>query len=160
MVKDFPVRYGSMYKIVLAIVLPCFLTIPFIQLMQPYKHMAEWKMMLIIFLFLAALTCIVWWIIIRVYPATILRIDNNVISLSFDKGNPFAPGDFSFNTEDIVSLTRQEIGIDEYFVFRTEGPVRRFQISAASGKWEDSVLFCEAMEEIAAKVSNSEKSKS
>ena len=86
----------------------------------------------------------------RVYPPTILRIDKETVSFSFDRMNFLAPANFSFKVSDISSLTRREIGDDEYVVFEIRNPVRKFQVSAFSTEWEDTLKFDEAMENIAA----------
>ncbi len=149
MIKEYPVRYGNIYKVVLAIVLPCLLIIPFIMLMQPYKHLEEWKAMLIIFVFLGFIMSLCLCLVFNVYPAAILRMDNKIISLSFNKMNPLAPRNFSFHVNEITSLTRREIGGDEYFVFKLRSPARKFQISASSRQWEVTLDLDEAMDEIA-----------
>ena len=148
MLKQFSVRYGRNYKVVLAIVLPSLLIVPFIFLIQGFKSLEEWKVWLIIYGFLGMLISLTLWLTFRVYPSTILSINKNEISLSFERTNFISPSDFSFNISDIISFTRRDIGGDEYFLFKTRNPIRKFQVSSSSKSFEDLVSFDEAMLEI------------
>ena len=148
MVKTFNVRYGRNYKVVLAIVLPCLLIVPFILVMHQYPDLEEWKVWVIIYTFLGCVISLGIWLALRVYPPTELSIHKNEISLWFDHSNFLSPPDFSFQIADITSFTRGEIGEAEYFIFETRNPSRKFQVSASSDKVEDLLLFNEAMVEI------------
>ena len=148
MIKTFNVRYGRNYKVVLAIVLPCLLIVPFILLMQYVKFLEEWKVWVIIYIFLGCIISLSLWLVLRVYPSTEFSIRKNEISLSFDHSNFLSPPDFSFLIADITSFTRGEIGEAEYFIFETCNPSRKFQVSASSDKVEDLLSFNEAMVEI------------
>ena len=146
--KQFNVRYGRNYKVVLAIVLPNILIVPFIWFMLKYQHLEEWKLWLIIFIFLACLISFSIWLALKVYPPTVFSISKNEISLSFDPGNFFSTKDFSFNVAQITSFTSGKISGDEYFIFETRNPHCKFQISPYSYKVEDFLSFNEAMVEI------------
>jgi len=148
MVKEFRVRYGRNYKVVLAIVLPCLLIVPFILIMQAFPFLEEWKIWTLIYAFLGCLILFSLWLVMRVYPSTILRIRNNEIDLSFNHRHFFSPTDFSFTVDDIITFHRKELGGDEYFMIETGNPRRKFQISASSNEEEDELSFNEAMYEI------------
>lgn len=148
MIKQLPVRYGRSYKVILAIVLPSLLILPFIFWMQGYKSLEEWKVWLIVFTFLGIIISLSVWLALRIYPPTILRINKNEISLLFDPGNFLRPSDFSFKISDIVSITRHQMGEDEYFLFETRNPLRKFQVSSSSKSVEGLLIFNEAMFEI------------
>lgn len=148
MVKQFPVRYGRNYKIVLAIVLPCLLIVPFILWMQNYKSIEEWKIWLIIFTFLGSVISLSLWLVLQTYPRALFSINKNEISLSFERSNFLNPSNFSFNAIDIKSFTLGEIGGDEYYIFETRNPSRKFQVSPSSRQEEDLLSFNEAMVEI------------
>ena len=148
MIKEFQVRYGRNYKVVLTIVLPCLLIGPFIYGMQMMPEMEEWKVFVIIYAFLGVIIGFSIWLAMRVYPPTTLYINRNEISLVFNRDNLLAPSDFRFKMEDITSFTKGEIRGDEYFIFETCNPSRKFQISASTYKVEDMLDFNEAMAEI------------
>lgn len=154
MLKQFPVRYGRNYKVVLAIVLPCLLIVPFIMLLHGYKPLEEWKVWLIVFAFLGLVISLSVWLTLRVYPKTVLSINSNEISLSFDQNNFLSPTDFNFDIADIISFTQHEIKGGEYFLFETQNPIRKFQVSSSSNSVEDLLSFNEAMTEISEIVSS------
>lgn len=152
MTKKISVRYGRNYKVVLAIVLPCFLIAPFIWLMQKYAYFfKEWEVWVLIFTFLASLIWFIVWLALMVYPKTVLSINRDDVSLSFDPNNFFSPRDFRFNISDITSFTKHEINGDEYFLFETKNPTRKFQISSYSYEIGNFISFNEAMVEISEK---------
>jgi len=148
MAKKIPVLYGRNYKVVLAIVLPSLLIAPFIWGMQFLQPMNDLQLYLIIFAFLGCIISFSVWLAMRVYPPTLLNISNDEISLSFDPSNFLSPSDFSFKIADITSFTKHDLRGDEYFVFETKNPNRKFQLSAPSYKVEDLVFFSSAMAEI------------
>ncbi len=152
MEKQFNIRYGSNFKVVLAIVLPCLSIAPFILLMQRFQPLGEWELLFIIFAFLACLISFSVWLALRVYPAAILSIYRDEIRLKFDSSNFLSPGDFSFMVKDITSFTRREIRGEEYFVIKTRNPDRKFQVSVSSYKADDYLSFTEAMAEISEKL--------
>ncbi len=152
MQSSFPVRYGRNYKVVLAIVLPGLLTWPFIQAMQVLPDMPEWLVFVTIFSFLGIISIFAVWMAKRVYPAATLSIDNEKVSLRFDPSNFLSPVDFTFTIADITSVTLHEIRGDEYYIFVTQNPRRKFQLSASTYSVEDILLFNEAMVEISEKV--------
>lgn len=154
MIKQYTIRYGHNYKVLLAIVLPSLLIIPFILLVQFLPEMEEWKIWLIIFAFLSALISLTLWLVMRIYPTTLLTIDSDKISLSFKNINFLSPADFSFNIADITSMTSGEIGGDEYFIFEVRNPDCKFQVSPASNEIDDFLSFNEAMVEISEKVNS------
>ena len=147
MPNQYPIRYGRNYKVVLAIVLPCLLIIPFIFLMQNevFKTWAEWEIWAAVFLFLGLLIALCLFLVFRVYPSAVLVINDNVFSIQFERSNWFGPTDFSFRFDEIVSFTSNFIGTDEYFLIKTKNPNHTFQISAASRSYEEIVAFENAM---------------
>lgn len=152
MQNSFPVRYGRNYKVVLAIVLPGLLTWPFIEAMQQIPALSDWLMWVTVFSFLGIISFVGVWLAKRVYPPATLSINNNQVSLKFDTSNFLSPVDFTFRIEDITSFTRGEIGGDEYFIFVTRNPRRKFQISQSTYSVDDYLLFNQAMVEISEKV--------
>ncbi|HAN77278.1 MAG TPA: hypothetical protein DCQ31_05635, partial [Bacteroidales bacterium] len=137
MAKQFSVRYGRNYKVVLAIVLPCLLIIPFIFILQRVKNMEEWQLMLIIYGFLGGIIGLALWLVLRTYPPTILGINNHEISLSFKQTGFLSTSNISFSISDIVSLNHYKMEDSEYFLIETQNPKRKFQISAYSNSIED-----------------------
>ena len=154
MLKQFSVSYGRNYKVVLAIVLPCLLIVPFIFLMQALKFLEEWKIWVIIFSFLGGIIALALWLVFRVYPSAILSINKNEISLSFKQTSFLSPSDFSFCISDIISFTSNETGGDVYFLFKTQKPFRKFQVSSSSNSIEDVISFNEVMVEISEMINN------
>ena len=148
MIKEFPVRYGRTYKVVLALVLPSLLIIPFIFLMIGFKELKEWQEWTIIYTFLGAVIGLSIWLSLRVYPKALFCISRHEISLVFDHDYLLAPSDFTFNVEDITAFKEGTIGTDSYYIFETRNPHRKFQISSVSYKVEDMLDFNEAMAEI------------
>jgi hypothetical protein len=149
MAEKIYVRYGRNYQIILGIVLPCLLIIPFIFVMQAFKTLDEWKVWTIIFLFLGAIASLCLCIVLSAYPPAILSVENKIISLSFERKTLFGRSDFTFNVADITSLNRKEIGTTEYVVFTIKHPVKKFQVSPRSYDWDDDLKFSTAMDEIA-----------
>ncbi|MCG3166683.1 MAG: hypothetical protein POELPBGB_02463 [Bacteroidia bacterium] len=152
MKKQFPIRYGRNYKVVMAIVLPCLLIWPFIEAMELLQPLPEWQLWASIFLFLGIVSAFSVWLATRVYPPATLSINNEQISLKFDSSNFLSPTDFTFSIADITAFTRGDVRGDEYFVFTTRNPRRKFQLSASTYKVEDMLLFNQAMVEISEKV--------
>ncbi|MBC7915983.1 MAG: hypothetical protein H7Y07_17875 [Pyrinomonadaceae bacterium] len=148
MFNQYQVRYGRNYKVVLAIVLPSLLIVPFILVLRMYPSLEEWKVWTIIITFLGAISFLSVWLAIRVYPPTILGINGDTISFSFKRADFLSPSDFSFKVADITSITPREIRGDQYYIFEISNPSRKFQVSSASYDWEDSLSFEEAMAEI------------
>lgn len=146
MLKEIQVRYGQVYTLIPAIIGPALLVVPFILLMQKFHNLSDWKVWLIILSFLGALIFITLQLVLRVYPRAILSIHNHRIQLNFKTSIIPWPSTFSFPLSDILSLTRHEIGEDEYYVVRTKNPNRKFQVSAASGSLEDTASFREFFE--------------
>ncbi len=154
MLKQFSVRYGRNYKVVLAIVLPCLLIVPFIFIMQALKFIEEWKVWFIIIGFLGGIIGLALWLAFRVYPSATLGINKNEISLSFKQTGFLSPVDFSFGIPDIISFTRNETGGGVYFLFKTQKPFRKFQVSSSSNSIEDTISFNEVMFEISEMVNS------
>ncbi|HLF46851.1 MAG TPA: hypothetical protein VI548_10525 [Chitinophagaceae bacterium] len=132
----------------MAIVLPNLLIAIFIWLMLRFQSLEEWKLWLIIFIFLGGLISFSIWLALRVYPPTVLSINKNEIRLSFAPGNFLIPKDFSFNVSQITTFNSKEIRGDEYFIFEVRNPRRKFQISSSSYKVKDFLSFNEVMVEI------------
>lgn len=152
MVKEFPVRYGHVYKVVLAILLPCFLIIPFIFIMTNFRSLEEWEVWVLIYSFLGFSL----WLALNAYPKAMFCIRQKEISLVFNRDNILAPKDFSFNVSEIAVFKLGIIGGDDYFIFETQNPSCKFQVSAISYKVEDMLDFNEAMAEISEMVNGRE----
>jgi len=149
LVKRFSVRYGRTYKVVLAIILPPVVFIPlFILVMQLFRPMAEWQVWTSIVIFFGGMIWLSVWLALRLYPRTILGINQDEISLQFDQTNLIAPRDFTFRVADVTSFTRGEIRGAEYYVICTQNPARKFQVSSSSYEWKEMMAFYEAMVEI------------
>lgn len=143
MSHEYPLRYGRNYKVVLAIILPCLLIIPFVFLMQNevLKFLAEWQIWTIVFLFLGLLIALCLLLVLSVYPAAVLVISGDELSIQFERRYWFSPANFSFKFDEIVSFTSNFIGTDEYFIIKTKNPSRTFQISVISRSIEDIDSF-------------------
>jgi hypothetical protein len=148
MVTEFPVRFGQVYKLVLAILLPCLLMIPFIFIMTNFRSLEEWEVWVLIYSFLGIIIGLSLWLAIRSYPKALLCISHQEISLVFNRDNLLAPQDFSFNVADITAFKEGIIGTDSYYIFETKNPHRKFQVSAVSYEVEDMLDFNEAMVKI------------
>ena len=144
---------------VLAVVLPSLLIVPFIFVLQRFKPLEEWKVWIIIYGFLGGIIALSLWLAFRTYPTSILSINNNEINLSFKRTSFLSPPDFSFSISDIKSFRRSEIGGYEYYIFEIQNPFRKFQVSSASNSFEDLVSLDEAMLEISELVSKTNKPK-
>lgn len=152
MINQYIVRYGRNYKLGLAIVLPSLLLVPFIIFLSAFKSLQEWMLWLIIFGFLGIVISLSMWLVFRVYPLATIIITQNEISLLFKRSGLPGPSDFSIYISDIHSFTRHQIGGNDYFLFETRNPFRKFQVSAASDSLEDIISFYEAMSELGEKV--------
>jgi hypothetical protein len=149
MITQFVVRYGRNYKVVLALVLPPTALIPaFFFVMNAFKPMNEWLIWLSITIFLGTLIWLCIWLALRLYPKTILTINDLEISLLFDQTNLIAPRDFTFHVTEITSFTRGEIRGDEYFLIQTKNPFRKFQVSSSSYEIKEMIAFNKAMVKI------------
>jgi len=156
MIKEYQVRYGQTYKVVLAIILPCLLIIPFIFVMQLFKSLEEWKLWTIILTFLGAIIGLSIWLVFRIYPKALLCINKHEISIIFNHEYHLAPADFSFKIEEISSFKVGFIGNGDQYVFETQNPIRNFQVSAVSFKVDDLIDFNEVMVQIDGMVNNKE----
>lgn len=152
LIKDFPVRYGHTYKVVLCITLPSLLIVPFILIMSRFKSLPEWQVWTLISLFMGFIVGISLWLVFRVYPKAILNINRQEISLIFNHEQLLAPKDITFNITHIVTLEKGAIGNGDYYNFEIKNPPRKFQVSAISYKVEDLIDFYEAMAEIESKL--------
>jgi len=155
MEKQFYVRYGNNYRVVLAIVFPCLSIAPFIVLMQLFKPLSEWLVLSIIFAFLGGLILLVLWLVKSVYPKAILSLNENEISLRFKQGNFLSPADFSFSASNVISFETGDLSGDDYMRFKLKNPVRKFQLSAGARSVEEYLAFNEAMVEISEMVNSS-----
>jgi hypothetical protein len=152
LIRDFPVRYGHTYKVVLCITLPTLLIVPFILIMSRFKSLPEWQVWTLISLFIGFIVGISLWLVFRVYPKAILKINRKEISLLFNHEYLLTPQDFTFNVSDIVSLKKGALGNGDFYNFEIKNPSRRFQISAISYEMEDLIDFYESMMEIEAEL--------
>lgn len=149
MVKEFQIRYGRFYKIIIAIILPSFLIAPFILLLHRFgKSFEEWQVWITIFSFLGFIILLSIWLVFQVYPMAILSINKNELSLTFKQQFSLLNTNFTFTIEDITDFKELEIAGAAYFVFETRNPTRKFQISALRNTVDDILLFNEAMAEI------------
>jgi hypothetical protein len=146
--KQYTVRYGHVYKLIIAIVLLSLSIWPFIWLMRLYVKVNEWQSYIIIFAFLAVLILCILWVVLRIYPKAILYIDKKEISLSFAEFSFLRPDDFSVKINDIIFMSPLKITGNDYVIFKTKNPSRKFHISAISYKTEEIVEFNTAMNEI------------
>jgi hypothetical protein len=146
--KQYTVRYGRVYKIVIAMVLPSLSIVPFIWLMRLYAPASELDQYLIIFSFLAVLILFSIWVVLRIYPKATLYIDKKEITLCFNGPGFLKPDDFSVPIHDITYLSPANIVGNDYIVFKTKNPSRKFQLSAPSYKLQEYQEFNIAMNEI------------
>jgi hypothetical protein len=156
LIRDFPVRYGHAYKVVLSITLPSLLIVPFILIMSRFKSLPEWQVWTLISLFIGFIVGISLWLVFRVYPKAILNINRKEISLLFNHEYLLTPKDFTFNVADIVSLKKGALGNGDFYNFEIKNPSRKFQVSAISYEMEDLIDFYEAMAEIEEMVNEKE----
>jgi hypothetical protein len=146
--KQYTVRYGHVYKIIVAIIGLSLSILPFIWLMRLYVKVNEWQTYVIIFAFLAILFLITIWVVLRIYPKTILYIDKKEISLSFTEYSFLKPDDFSVKIKDITYLTPLKITGNDSVIFITKNPSRKFRLSAPSYNSLEYEEFNIAMTEI------------
>lgn len=156
LIRDFPVRYGHTYKVVLSITLPSLLIVPFILIMSRFQSLPEWQVWTFISLFIGFIVGISLWLVFRVYPKAILNINRKEISLLFNHEYLLTPKDFTFNVSDIVSLKKGALGNGDFYNFEIKNPSRKFQVSAISYDMEDLIDFYEAMAEISEMVNEKE----
>ncbi len=109
------------------------------------------------FSFLGGIIGLALWLAFRVYPSATLGINKNEISLSFKQTGFLIPSDFSFGISDINSFISNETGGDVFFLFKTQKPFRKFQVSSSSNSIKDIISFNEAMFEISEKVNSANK---
>lgn len=146
--KQYTVRYGHVYKIIIAIVGLSLSILPFIWLMRLYVKTNEWQTYVIIFAFLAVLFLFVIWVVLRIYPKATLYINEKEISLSFTEYSFLKPDDFIVKINDIIYLTPLNINGNDSVVFKTKNPSRKFRLSAPSYKLQEYEEFNIAMAEI------------
>lgn len=143
--REFPVRYGRTYKVVLALTLPSLLIIPFILVLSRFKDLPEWQIWTFIILILGSVIGLSLWLVSNVYPKAIISIGKQEINLVFNKEKLLSPSDFSFMVSDIVNFKAGAIGSGNYYNFETQNPRRKFQISALSYEEGDLIAFDEAI---------------
>jgi hypothetical protein len=143
--KQLSVRYGRNYLVVLAIVCPSLLIIPFIFILTLFPHLAEWQIWVTIFTFIASIIALSFWLIFNIYPIAVLNIRNAEISLTFKRSRLFGPASFSFYSSDIKQIKEYTMGSANYIIVETANPSRKFQISASSYKPEDILEFESAL---------------
>jgi hypothetical protein len=146
--KQYTVRYGHVYKIIVAIVGLSLSIVPFIWLMHLYVKVNDWQTYVIIFSFLAVLFLFILWVVLRIYPKATLYINENEISLSFTEYSFLKPDDFSVKIKDITYLTPLKITGNDSVVFITKNPSRKFRLSAPSYNSLEYEEFNMAMTEI------------
>ena len=156
MQKQISMRYGRNYKLVLATVVPCLLILPFIFFMQQLKGLSDWQLWILIFVFLGLLFLFTLWLVLRVYPPTVLEINLDRISLTFLQYNFLSPQSFSFHIADIVDFTLFGENENAFVLFKTKNPSRTFQLSPATKEITDVNEFDLAMQEITEKLNATE----
>lgn len=146
---EFPARVGRNYKVVLAIILPCLLIVPFIYFLQGNRIEAEWNLWAVIIVFLALVITLSLWLALRSFPRAVISLQQNTIKIQFEKRAIFSRNNISINFPDIMSFTSKQLGGDEYFVMKTKGPKRKLQFSPASNNKNDLLAFERGMLQIA-----------
>lgn len=149
---EFPARVGRNYKVVLAIILPCLLIVPFIYFLQCNRIEAEWNLWAVIIVFLALVIALSLWLALRSYPRAVICIQQNTIKIQFKKPAIFSHNNISINFSDIISFTSKLLGGDEYFVMRTKDPKRTLQFSPSSNNENELLAFERGMQQIAEKL--------
>ncbi len=150
--NEFPARVGQIYKVVLAIALPCLLIVPFIYFLQYARIKEEWSVWVVIIVFLAMLITISLWLVLISYPKVVISIQETTIDIRFKKQLFFSRKKSCIHFSDIISFTNKQLGGDEYFVIKMKNPNRKLQISASSNNEHDLVAFERAMLQIAGKL--------
>lgn len=150
--NEFPARVGQIYKVVLAIILPCFLIVPFIYILQQVRLMEEWHVWVVIVVFLAMLITLTLWRVLHAYPKALISIQETTIDIRFKKKLFFGRKNICIHFSDICSFTNKQLGGDEYLVIKTKNPKRKLQISASSNNEHDLVAFERAMLQITRKL--------
>lgn len=153
--KQYQVRYGQAYKIVIAAVLPSLSLVPFIWLMRFFASSNEWMQYLTIFAFLAAFILFTVWLVLIIYPKAILSVDEKEIKLHFTENTFLKPDDFNVRIGDITYVTPYKIAGNDFIVFKIKNPSRKFQLSAISYNTEEYVGFNTAMNKIRELVNDS-----
>ncbi len=150
--NEFNVRIGRNYKIVLAIVLPCLLIVPFIFILRGYGPLEEWSVWVIIFVFLAILMSLCLWLVLHLYPKAAISFRQNGMTIQFQKQVFYRRANISVNFSEIISFTNHQLGGDEYYMVKTKNPKRKFQLSPVSDSVNDLLAFEQAMLQIAEKL--------
>ncbi len=151
--KQYPVRYGHLWKLVMAIVLPPLLSIyPFIWLMPVFVPDNDWVQYFVILGFLGLISLFTVWLTLRVYPKALLTVDENEIGLCFGGTGWLQPNDFNVTITDITYMSPYNIIGNDYILFKTQKPSRSFRLSARSYDEDVIAEFNEAMELVRALV--------
>ena len=146
--KQYPVRYGRNISVALAIVLPCFIIVPFIEVMQLFKPLEDWLAYVLIYAFLACLIFFVLRVVKIIYPPAVLNVGEKQLNIRFTAIYFLRPADFTLHASDIKSFTCGDLGDAKYMRFETQSPPRKFQLSARSTSELDFAAFKEAMIEV------------
>lgn len=150
--NEFPARVGQIYKVVLAIILPCLLIVPFIYFLQHVHFNEEWCLWVVIIVFLSMLITLSLWLVLHSYPKALISIQETTIDIRFKKQLFFGRKNTSLYFSDIISFTNKQLGGDEYFVIKTKNPNRKLQISPSSNNVNDLLAFEQAIHQIAGKL--------
>ena len=146
--KQYPVRYGRYIRVVIAIVLPCFIILPFIEVMQLFKPLEDWLAYVLIYAFLACLIFFVLRLVKIIYPPAVLSVGKKQLNIRFTAIYFLRPADFTIHVSDIKSFTCGNLGDAEYMRFETQSRPRKFQLSARSSSEMDLAAFKEALIEV------------
>ena len=146
--KQYTVRYGHIYKLIIAIILPALSIFPFIWLMHMYGPQKEIQQYVIIFVFLGILILFTLWLVLSIYPKALLYIGEKEITLSFIESGFLKPKDLSVKIADITNMSSYKITGNDYILFTAKNPSRKFQLSALSYNSLEYEEFNIAMNEI------------
>lgn len=113
--------------------------------MSLFPDLAEWQIWVTIFTFIASIIALSFWLVFNIYPIAVINIRNAEISLTFKRSRLIGPASFSFYSADIMQIKEHTIGSASYFIVETTNPSRKFQISAKSNSFEDSLEFESAL---------------
>ncbi|MCW5908599.1 MAG: hypothetical protein KIS94_12125 [Chitinophagales bacterium] len=151
--QQFPVRYGQIWKVVVAMVAPPLVTVaPFVQAMRQLPSLPEWAVYAVIFAFLGLLFSFTLWLVLSIYPKALLQIGDDEIYLIFDASNWLHPRDFSIKMNNITYMSAQDAVVTDSVQLKAKNPYRRFRLSARSYNADDYAAFNEAVELLRGKI--------
>lgn len=142
--QEFTLRFSRTYPIILAIVLPCLLIVPFIFLMATYfPDLSEGAALTVIFTFMGVMLGIVFLLIKLSIPKVKVTVYADSLQFRFISSSPFGPGDFRLRLADIKAGFVHDGEGGPYISLRCRTRPRRFNLSAVSSKEKDQEHFVE-----------------